>query len=443
MADAVCNLKEPWASRLPVEEMRDLFHENRCGQQRGIYSVCSANRLVLEAAFSQALRNRSPLLIEATCNQANQDGGYTGLTPEGFRDYVYGIAIEMRFPVEKLILGGDHLGPNPWKTQPAAAAMKKAGEMVASYAAAGFSKIHLDASMACGGDEQALKPEEIADRAARLCEAAEWATRTSTCKPVYVIGTEVPTPGGAQEDLDIAVTTTANLSHTLDTHREDFMRRGLDAAWQRVIGVVVQPGVEFSDEVIADFLPERASALADFILQREAIVFEAHSTDYQTAAALRHLVSDHFGILKVGPELTFVMREAVFGLACIEKEWVPVERCSRIREIIERVMVETPEHWKAYYRGSEAKLRVARAYSLSDRIRYYWPNNEVSRSLAVLMQNLRESPAPYPLIAQYLPRQAEAIRSREINNDPIAIVHHKIGESLSRYADACGLSSAR
>jgi D-tagatose-1,6-bisphosphate aldolase subunit GatZ/KbaZ len=102
-------------------------------------------------------------------------------------------------------------------------------------------------------------------------------------------------------------------------------------------------------------------------------------------------------------------------------------------------MVQHPENWKAYYRGDEHKVKIARAYSLSDRIRYYWPNTEVTKALALLMQNLKENPAPMPLVAQYLPHQAEAIRSGSIENVPAAIISHRIQKSLSRYSDACGL----
>ena len=77
--------------------------------------------------------------------------------------------------------------------------------------------------------------------------------------------------------------------------------------------------MEFNDNSVADYIHERASHLAKFVLQQENIVFEAHSTDYQKTDSLRLLVSDHFGILKVGPELTFMMREAVFGLGRIEE----------------------------------------------------------------------------------------------------------------------------
>ena len=178
--------------------------------------------------------------------------------------------------------------------------------------------------------------------------------------------------------------------------------------------------------------------LIQSILHQKRIVFEAHSTDYQTAESLRQLVSGHFGILKVGPELTFMMREAIFALARIEEEWIAGERRSEIRATIERVMVEHPENWKAYYHGDESQVRFARAYSLSDRIRYYWPKVEISKALTRLIENLEASPAPLPLVAQYTPRQAEAIRAGEIRNNPTEIIHHKVRESLARYAEACG-----
>jgi D-tagatose-1,6-bisphosphate aldolase subunit GatZ/KbaZ len=431
---------EPAVSRTSVDAMCHLLQENRAGKGKGIYSVCSANRFVLEAAFAQAAHDRSPLLIEATCNQVNQEGGYTGLTPAQFRDYVHTIAKDTSFPTERVILGGDHLGPNPWRTQSAEVAMEKACAMVSAYAAAGFSKIHLDASMACRNDPRVLPTEVIAERAAQLCEVAESTTQAFVSQPVYVVGTEVPTPGGAQEEMEIEVTSTASLQETLDVHRRVFSRRNLLSAWKRIVGVVVQPGVEFGNETVADYVPERTSDLSKSILQNEGIVFEAHSTDYQTAESLRQLVSGHFGILKVGPELTFMMREAIFGLARIEEEWIAGEQHSNIRAIIERVMIENPGNWKAYYHGEEQPVRVARAYSLSDRIRYYWPNADISKALALLIKNLEENPAPLALVAQYLPRQAEAIRVRIIRNNPTAMIHHKIRESLSRYAEACGLA---
>ncbi len=140
---------------------------------RGIPSICSAHPLVIEAAMLRARRENTPVLIEATCNQVNQDGGYTGMTPEDFTRFVGAIADRIAFPREKILLGGDHLGPNPWKHLPAAEAMAKAEAMIAAYAKAGFTKLHLDTSMGCAGEPTALPDATTAARAARLAAVAE------------------------------------------------------------------------------------------------------------------------------------------------------------------------------------------------------------------------------------------------------------------------------
>src|SRR6202021_2470329 len=143
------------------------------GRRRGIYSVCSAHPWVLRASAEQAAEDGSLLLIEATSNQVNQFGGYTGMRPAEFRRFVLEHVAVAGVGAERLILGGDHLGPNPWRSLPAVEAMELAEAMVADYAHAGFGKIHLDASMACAGDPEKLSDEVIAQRAGRLCKAAE------------------------------------------------------------------------------------------------------------------------------------------------------------------------------------------------------------------------------------------------------------------------------
>ena len=129
--------------------------------------------MVIEAALRQARKTGKTVLIEATCNQVNQDGGYTGMTPQAFRDFVHEIADRVGLDKAKIILGGDHLGPNPWKDLPADQAMDKAEKMIAAYAQAGFTKLHLDTSMGCAGEPAALADHDTATRAARLAEAAE------------------------------------------------------------------------------------------------------------------------------------------------------------------------------------------------------------------------------------------------------------------------------
>ncbi|MDW5378772.1 D-tagatose-bisphosphate aldolase, class II, non-catalytic subunit [Halomonas sp. HP20-15] len=410
---------------------------NREGRRRGIYSVCSAHPLVLEAAFLQARQDASPLLIEATCNQVNQEGGYTGQTPEDFRDRVLAIAGECGFDPARLILGGDHLGPSPWQSQPAEAAMAKAEALVAAYAAAGFTKLHLDASMACADDPPALDDAQVAARAARLCRAAEQAAGERRGELRYVIGTEVPTPGGAHEHLDgVAVTSTQDLERTLATHRTVFDEHDLADAWSRVRGVVVQPGVEFGHSEVVDFVPDAARELSRAIAAWPNIVFEAHSTDYQTAAAYAELVAGHFAILKVGPALTFALREALFALEAIAIEAPGVE-APPLAASVEQAMLENPGYWQAYYQGDAEQQRFARRYSLSDRIRYYWNRPEVAANLAALFTTLSSKPLPLPLISQYLPEGYRAIREGRLAAEPRALVQHHVQQVLAAYARAC------
>jgi len=420
--------------------IRNLIDRHKEGETIGVTSVCSAHPLVIEATFAHALRHDAPLvLIEATSNQVNQDGGYTGMVPADFRAFVEGIAARTGFPLDRLALGGDHLGPNAWTALPAEEAMAKAAIMVADYVRAGFRKIHLDCSMSCADDPVPLPERTIAERAARLCRAAEDAYEGDPADaPVYVIGTEVPVPGGAAEDLDtLAVTTPEAALATLDMHRALFRESGLESAWGRVIATVVQPGVEFDHMKVVDYRPEAATALSAAIAPVAHIVFEAHSTDYQTAPALAALVRDHFAILKVGPGVTFALREALWALDAIERETVDAAGRAKLRDVAIARMKAEPGHWRRYYHETGAALDLQLQYSLSDRIRYYWPDAEIAAAQARLFANLRDHPAPLPLLSQHLPVAYAAVRAGQATLDPTDLVVAHIGATLDAYHGAC------
>ncbi|TCW82022.1 D-tagatose-bisphosphate aldolase, class II, non-catalytic subunit [Burkholderia sp. SRS-46] len=422
--------------------LRMIFDANRGDAQRGIYAVCSAHRLVLEAACEAARADGSPLLVEATCNQVNHLGGYTGMTPADFRRDVDAIAARCGLAPSALVLGGDHLGPNPWRHGRAADAMREAVAMVAAYVEAGFTKIHLDASMACADDAGPLDGRTIAARAAALCRAAEDAAARSGQTPVYVIGTEVPTPGGEAggDATAIAVTRADSIAATLDAHRAAFAAHGLDDAWARVVAIVAQPGVDFDDRHVLDYDSAKAASLGASILRTPGLVFEAHSTDYQTEPALAALVRDHFAILKVGPALTFALREALFALTFIEDALIgDAARRSQLRDVVDAAMRAQPEHWAPYYRGDETAQRLARQFSYSDRIRYYWLQPAVAAAVERLFGNLARQPVPETLVAQWLPDVYAACRAGALAADPRAWVRHRIRDVIARYARACGM----
>ncbi len=401
----------------------------------------------------QAKRDQALLLIESTSNQVNQFGGYTGQTPIDFAAFVRDLARSSKFPPGNIVFGGDHLGPQVWRKEGSASAMEKACVLVRDCVLAGYTKIHLDASMHLAGDpgdpHLPLADEIVSARAAELCAAAEAAHQQlspDSPAPLYVVGTEVPIPGGEQLDSHAPkATRTADLQNTLRLAEAAFHSRGLQAAWERVIAVVVQPGVEFGDSSVFPYDSQKAAQLSRFIEQHWQGVYEAHSTDYQTASALRELVRDHFAILKVGPWLTFAFREAVFALAAIEEEWLgnrPDLHTSGVREELERAMLQDPSHWKSYYQGDDATLRIARKFSYSDRSRYYWPQPSVAKAVQQLVANLSAHPAPLPLLSQYLPNQSEAVREGRLPNLPVNLIRDKIREVIDIYARACGMKAA-
>jgi len=438
----------PAGARRPTDLLREVVAANRGGRPLGLTSVCSANRFVLETALLHAARGHGLVCIESTSNQVNQSGGYTGMTAAAFRDEVAALAAAAGLPDDRVMLGGDHLGPYPWRHEPADTAMGNARELVRSCVAAGYTKIHLDASMRCADDPGAAAAplsEGIAtQRTAELCAAAETAFArlpAGSPAPLYVIGTEVPTPGGEQVgQAGLSVTPVEDVERALDLTCEAFRSAGLADAWERVIAVVVQPGVEFGDATVTAYDRAAASGLSAFVERQPRLVYEAHSTDYQSAEALRQLVEDHFAILKVGPWLTFAFREAVFALEEIEREVLrgrPGAHPSRLHDVLDEVMVRDPQHWAAYYSGSPDEVRRKRAFSYSDRCRYYWPRPEVQEALAGLLRNLSERPIPVALIGEFLPESSSVVQEGRLPAEPVALIHHHIQRVLDLYAAAC------
>ena len=402
----------------------------------GIVSVCSAHPAVIRAAEELAREYGATLLLESTSNQVDQFGGYTGLTPADFIAQVKTLLPADAAPV----FGGDHLGPNRWQHLPSDEAMKNSEELIRHYVQAGYEKIHLDCSMSCAGDPVPLPDATVAERAARLCRIAEdtRAAMPGAVPLVYIIGTEVPVPGGAKEALDGVTPTTPDAARTTyAVHKDTFAAHGLgDDVWARVVALVVQPGVEFDHHGVEDYRPERATALSAVAHDFPHAVFEAHSTDYQTPQAFKDLVRDHFAILKVGPALTFAYREALFGLSQIAIE-LGLETDTDLIGEADTVMSEAPADWQKYYHGDRREQRLLRAYSLSDRIRYYWTKPRLAKSVQELLDVLGTREIPLGVAHQYLPLGAEACRARGEKITADNLINNTIKAALAPYYAAC------
>lgn len=433
-----------------LHPMKDIIIKQKSGIPAGIYSVCSSNNYVIEAAMENALENNECLLIEATANQVNQFGGYTGMKPIDFKEFVFEIADKVGFPKDKIILGGDHLGPLVWKSLDEDTAMNYSKFLIREYVLAGFTKIHIDTSMHIGNDLKSRKfgDEVIAERAAILCEVAEDAfnllnkSDKDAMHPVYVIGSEVPIPGGGQdeEEEELQATKPSNLETTIKTFKDAFTDHGLEKVFNEdVIAVVVQPGVEFNGDTIWEYNREKASALSETLKKYPTLIFEAHSTDYQTPYALKELVEDGFAILKVGPALTFALREGLFALSCIEDDLFSRDEnieISNFKTILDYTMVKEPDNWKNHYKGSGNKIKFERKYSFSDRCRYYLPNSDVDYSLHKMLSNLNSTEIPLALISQYMPTQYKKIRLNQLKNDAESLLKDKVKECIDDYTFA-------
>ncbi|MCJ8499042.1 class II D-tagatose-bisphosphate aldolase non-catalytic subunit [Desulfatitalea alkaliphila] len=371
----------------------------------GLCAVCSVHPLVLQCALAAAQRHGGTVLIEATANQVNPFGGYTGMTPADFTDFLARLAHEAGLPIDRIVIGADHLGPHVWKHLPATEAMAKAALLARQCVAAGFQKLHLDTVQGCADDATAqLDVTETAARAARLCRAAESeAVRQDRSPPLYVIGNEVPPPGGAlTEDDDVIVTDPDQVQVTLDAYQAAFAAQGVAAAWDRVVAVVVQPGVEFGDRRVMAYRSERAAALSNIHARLPGIMtFEVHATDYQTPTALRRLVRDHFALLKVGPCLTFALRRALYALARLEAYLTDIPSPSHLPQVMEKLMLRRPRHWQSHYQGTPETMQHLRHHSLRDRLRYYWNEPEAQAAVQRLLHNLHK-PIPQSLLDRHL-----------------------------------------
>ena len=416
------------AAKHPLQVMMD---RRRNGEKIGIPSYCSANKYVLEAALKRAKKLNQPTLIEATANQVNQFGGYTGMLPIDFKNFVMGMAKELGVDESLVILGGDHLGPLTWVNETEAEAMAKSEELVRQFVLAGFTKIHLDTSMKLGDDskEEMLATEVIARRGVKLYKLCMEAydellkTNPDAMRPVFIIGSEVPIPGGAQEEEEgISVTKPESFRDTVDTYKRIFAEEGVEDAWSDVIAVVVQPGVEFGDAQVFYYDSEAATALTDSLKDYPEIVFEGHSTDYQSKKCLKAMVEDGIAILKVGPALTFGLREALFTLDKIEEALVPEEKRAHFVDVLEEVMLANPKNWQKHYHGTEEELAFARKYSFSDRARYYIGEEKVQNSIDKLLANLDETGIPMSILHQYLPKQYDKVVAGELENKPVELI---------------------
>jgi len=427
------------------ERLLNLRDEHRRGLRRGLPSVCSSHPLVLRAAMDQALADGMPLLVGAPSDQVNHLAGFPVLLPRAYRDLVLALAAEAGLPPSRILLGGYHLGPGPWRHEEAGLAMELAGDLVEAFVAAGFRKLHLDARPSCQGDPSPLPEELAAKRTAALALRAEQAYAAHRANPA---AGEAEVPGYAQPpvySLDaegsalgapVRVTTPEQVAATLDLFAGAFEQAGAAQGWERMVALGVQPGVAFDAASVHPYQRKAAQALADALALRAPWMGEVHATDYQNPQALRALVEDGFGILNVGPWLTFACREALFALEDLCREMNQVDAqwpLIKLREALDRAMRRNPAGWLAHRRDAAREASYARLFSYNDRSRHYWADAEVAAEMNRLLK-ATEGPLPSQLLSLHVPLALDAVLDGDLEPRGQAIVLHAVRRLLANYA---------
>jgi D-tagatose-1,6-bisphosphate aldolase subunit GatZ/KbaZ len=403
--------------------LRDIIQRNRAGHTVAIPSVCSSQPDVILASLLRAQTLDRHIVIEATSNQVNQDGGYTGMRPADFMAFVHRIARDAGVDRERIQFGGDHLGPQAWRSENPDVALAKAHALVAGYVQAGFTKIHLDCSEGCAGEPAQLDDAITSGRSADLARTCA----NLSDDLMFVVGTEVPPPGGARTDEsgDIAPTSPDAARATLAAHMDVFG----DLASQ-IGGLVVQPGVEFSPMQIHHLPVTKDPKLIAAIAQWPDVCLEAHSTDYQHPEVFKRLAELGFAFQKVGPALTLAYRQVLYALDIIRSITAGADRM--LMQTLEGAMLDDPRYWQGHYHGDAAQLKLQRHFGLADRIRYYWPVADVQTAVSQLIADMSD-PIPDPVLWQLFSQpvldRAEQLTGTQVQR----LIHAQIQLALDPY----------
>lgn len=400
-------------------------------KNKAVPSFCTSNKEVLNTIIFYCKRKNLPCLIESTSNQVNQYGGYTGKTPINFYTDLKKILKKNNFNSQNLYVGGDHLGPLPWKNKNEKIAMNNSIKLINNCLDSKYTKIHVDTSIKCS-NENSINHSIIFERTKYIIEKSK--LKKNLKKIFLIIGTEVPL-SGSNEKGKIKLTQEKQIILEVKKFRnllKKFYKKKLK------FGLVVEPGMRFMHYNI---LSPNFSKFNEKkkISQKNNFIYEAHSTDYQPVNILKGLVKNNFKFLKVGPELTYNYSRSLFFMENIEKKYFK-NGLSNIKKKILLTMLKDKKYWKGYYLGNKSKIKKLILNSKLDRMRYYLNKNNVVLSTTKLKKNINN--ISVDKLIKYLKSKNHKIPSnkqlfkRLSNFDLVNFIF--ISDSLNRYYKACG-----
>ena len=399
-------------------------------KDKSLPSFCTANFDVIESIFYYCLINKFPCLIECTSNQVNQDGGYTSTTPKLFVKKINKLRKKIKLNQSQLFLGGDHLGPLPWKNNTNKTALKKSIKLINNFLNEKFDKIHIDTSIKCKND-QIINNEIIFDRTCKILNSP--IIKKKIDNKFLVIGTEVPL-SGSDDDKKVIITTIKKIKIEALKFQNLLVNLKLK---KKIFGLVIEPGMKYMNSsikkpIFTKFLNKKKFSKAnDF-------VFEAHSTDYQPKKILLNLVDNNFKFLKVGPELTYNYSRSLFFMNKIENKFFK-NPTSDIKKNILLSMKEKNKYWKEYYDKNNDILLLN---SKLDRSRYYLNTKNVENSIRILKNNVNilDKKDIISFIGNNFKKDFLFYNKKRLSNfDNIKLIF--ISKTLKRYFSACGFKN--
>ena len=286
-------------------------------KNKALPSFCTSNIDVIKTILYFCNVKKLPCLIESTSNQVNQHGGYTKKNPKIFVKEILNLKKKIGFNSKNFFLGGDHLGPLPWKHKKKSIAIKNSISLINEYLDQNYCKIHIDTSIRCK-DDKYIDNEKVLNRSNEILN--NFRIKKKIKKKFLVLGTEVPLAGSG-DNKKLIPTNKKQISTEVLNIKKMFKKIGLK---NKFFGLVIEPGMKYGHSTIkkpnfTNFADKRNISI------KNNFFYEAHSTDYQPNEVLKQLVKNNFKFLKVGPELTYNYSRSLFFMENIEKKKIKLK----------------------------------------------------------------------------------------------------------------------
>jgi D-tagatose-1,6-bisphosphate aldolase subunit GatZ/KbaZ len=418
--DKIIRFMDLIEGKMKYQKLIEIAHRNCQGERIGIISLDALHPIVVEAYLLSALEDGFPAVIEVGAHSFSDNR----TTPSAFTNNINQIAEKVEFPLDQLIFSAYDLNLLVQMDTADQNEQKKISHIISEIIEGGFGIFGLNASGANFGELIRTIEKSVSEN-------------LGAHKPLYVI--DLP---GAQADpgrgsFSDPAENDAKIPHLIEEMLVDCEPN----IKERILAVRMSLGRGHDGETV---FPFSKHVFSDIHARLKAVfpnLLGAGHIDHQPQSILSELVKAHFGYMRVGSELTYTMREAIFSLAMMENESMqgkPGVYLSNLMVELDKAMQFSPDRWSAYYPGNGFEQLLARKYSLYDRSRFFWDDEEVQEAWARLVQNFKSYPVPVTVLRQFMPDQYAHLVSGEIQNTPETLVLDKLQDILRRYSTACG-----